>query len=157
MAGLKRLEKELLQLQPKAGGTLPSGVLDVSLADDSSILLWKVIMEGPAGTPYHGGKFTLHVTFTTEYPMKPPSLKFNPPLFHPSVSLSTGEVCAALPVLASWKPTATAKDVLGTVAGLLLAPSAENVVEDEVARMLRDQPAEFEKAVKKHMKDNKMI
>jgi len=51
-------------------------------------------MTGPEETPYADGVFTLDMKFPSEYPFKPPTVKFKTPIFHPNVKTDTGEICA---------------------------------------------------------------
>ena len=52
------------------------------------------------------------MTFTDEYPARPPICKFSPPLFHPNVYPS-GTVCLSiLSEEKDWVPTITVKDIL---------------------------------------------
>ena len=44
-------------------------------------------------TAWEGGTYTLTMTFSEDYPSKPPACKFVPPLFHPNVCVLPG--CAA--------------------------------------------------------------
>eukprot|EP00760_Papus_ankaliazontas_P029848 PhM_4_TR4495/c0_g1_i2/m.61904/K06689/UBE2D, UBC4, UBC5; ubiquitin-conjugating enzyme E2 D len=156
MDNAKRLEKELISFH-KTGTVMPEGCADVSLVDESNFFLWKATLRGNVSSPYAGGVFTLLLDIPKDYPMKPPVLKFSPPVLHPSVSMSTGEVCGAMPALAEWKPTMTIRMLIETVCGMLLAPSAENVLEPEIGQMLKERPNDFAAAVKKHMQENKQI
>lgn len=48
---------------------------------------------GPPNTPYAGGKYVIRIQLPTEYPFKPPKMKFETRIWHPNVSSQT--VCAA--------------------------------------------------------------
>ena len=48
--------------------------------------------QGPNGTAYEGLSFRLTLTFTSEYPFKPPVVKFDTPCFHPNVDMH-GNIC----------------------------------------------------------------
>jgi ubiquitin-conjugating enzyme E2 I len=47
--------------------------------------IWKVGIPGKNGTPWEGGLYKATITFTADFPFKPPSLKFTPVIFHPNV------------------------------------------------------------------------
>lgn len=49
-------------------------------------------MQGPVGTPYENLSFRLLLNFTSEYPFKPPVVKFDTPCFHPNVD-THGNIC----------------------------------------------------------------
>lgn len=45
---------------------------------------WNAVIFGPEDTPWDGGTFRLSMTFSEEYPNKPPVVKFLSKLFHPN-------------------------------------------------------------------------
>lgn len=42
--------------------------------DGDNLLHWKVKLDGPEGSPYVGGKFTVDVVFGTDFPFKAPTV-----------------------------------------------------------------------------------
>jgi len=166
---MKRLAKEYEKLtQPKEGGEgvvqegvgmvgLPSYVTSITTPDAANFLLWEVAIMGPPGSAYENGRLTLQCKIPTEYPHKAPMLVFTPPIYHPSVSLANGEVCTQMPALANWKPTMTMRGLLEIIITMLMAPSGENVIEQDIGKLLNENPTEFRKAVQKHLKENKML
>ena len=67
---IKRTEKEFNELN--------KNTLDgVSVTKDANNpLIWLVNIQGPAGSPYEGGKFCVSTNFTENYPFKMPIFKF---------------------------------------------------------------------------------
>ncbi|OAL43297.1 UBC-like protein, partial [Pyrenochaeta sp. DS3sAY3a] len=53
---------------------------------------WKVIMEGPSGTPYAKGTFVLSVSIGQNFPQTPPAVRFLTPILHPNIT-KHGRVC----------------------------------------------------------------
>lgn len=47
---------------------------------------WQACLEGPAGSPYEGGKFYLYIQVPYTYPMSPPVVRFITRIFHPNIS-----------------------------------------------------------------------
>jgi len=47
--------------------------------DPSNILEWHFVIEGPEGTPYHGGVYHGKLLFPPDYPFKPPGILFITP------------------------------------------------------------------------------
>ena len=44
---------------------------------------------GPPGTPYEGGKYEINIDIPSEYPFRPPIMKFATKVWHPNVSSQT--------------------------------------------------------------------
>ncbi len=47
-------------------------------------MLWNASIVGPDETPWEGGVYQLKMTFTEEYPDKPPRVRFTSEMFHPN-------------------------------------------------------------------------
>jgi hypothetical protein len=47
---------------------------------------WKIVLDGPEGTPYSDGTFLLYLHATESYPTFPPEVRFITQLHHPNVS-----------------------------------------------------------------------
>ena len=52
-------------------------------------------IEGPADSPYEGGRFRLEVSIPSRYPFEPPSVRFLTPIYHPNID-SAGRICLDL-------------------------------------------------------------
>lgn len=51
-----------------------------SLLSIISSAFWKILMEGPPDTPYEKGTFELFCQFGSDYPVKPPLVRFITPV-----------------------------------------------------------------------------
>lgn len=60
---------------------------------EDNYLEWEALLPGPDDTPYEGGVFSARLSFRTygvinmaapTYPLEPPKMRFDPPLFHPN-------------------------------------------------------------------------
>ena len=64
----RRLREELIKLKTQP----PPGI--IAEPDESNILKWFYVIEGPTETPYEGGLYIGKLIFPSEYPMKAPSI-----------------------------------------------------------------------------------
>ncbi|KAF2238607.1 ubiquitin-conjugating enzyme E2-24 kDa [Viridothelium virens] len=99
--------------------------------------------EGPPDTAYEGGRFFVDIRLPSEYPFRPPVMKFETRMWHPNVSSQTGAIC--LDTLANaWSPVLTIKSALISLQSLLSTPEPKDPQDAEVAGMLIRNPKEFE-------------
>ncbi|KAF5014471.1 hypothetical protein F66182_14531 [Fusarium sp. NRRL 66182] len=102
---------------------------------------------GPPGTPYEDGTFFVDIKIPTEYPFRPPIMKFETKVWHPNVSSQTGAIC--LDTLSSaWSPVLTIKSALLSLQSLLSTPEPKDPQDAEVANMLLRKPKEFERVAR---------
>lgn len=50
--------------------------------DENNLYLWRAMIKGPEGTPYHGGNFELKIIFPVDYPFLPPLVQFVTRILH---------------------------------------------------------------------------
>ncbi|CAO3593884.1 unnamed protein product [Absidia cylindrospora] len=99
----RRLTKEFMELQKNPPPYI------VARPVENNILEWHYVIQGPPDTPYQGGEYYGQLTFPSDYPYKPPSIRmttpsgrfqpdtrlcltmsdFHPSLWNPSWSVST--------------------------------------------------------------------
>jgi len=72
---------------------------------------WNLIIDGPDGTPYQGGRFTVNVDFSDNYPFKPPKIKFLTKIYHPNIKTESGEICMQA-IESAWVPTLNATFII---------------------------------------------
>ncbi|KAJ5955211.1 hypothetical protein N7501_009490 [Penicillium viridicatum] len=102
---------------------------------------------GPPGTPYEGGTYNIDIKIPTDYPFRPPTMKFETKVWHPNVSSQTGAIC--LDTLSSaWSPVLTIKSALLSLQSLLSTPEPKDPQDAEVANMLLKSPKEFERVAR---------
>ncbi|KAJ5562431.1 hypothetical protein N7535_003116 [Penicillium sp. DV-2018c] len=102
---------------------------------------------GPPGTPYEGGTFDVDIKIPTDYPFRPPTMKFETKVWHPNISSQTGAIC--LDTLGSaWSPVLTVKSALLSLQSLLSTPEPKDPQDAEVANMLLKTPKEFERVAR---------
>jgi len=135
-----RIGKELKQVQTgDAQVWLRSGE-GVHIFPSDDLTFWRVLIEGPSGSPFAGGVFVLNVRIPDTYPLSPPDMTFETPVYHCNVS-ETGFLCAfqgALHApLNSWSPSLTVPKVLEAVRDLLLKPDTDNALRSWIAELTR--------------------
>lgn len=124
----------------------------VELVNDADIHNWRVKMTGPASTPYAGGIFTLALEFPTQYPFKPPKIKFLTKTYHPSVQTESGDICADV-VSEGWGPTLNVRHCLKVIYSMLQNPDGDHPLEEAISKQMRESPKDFEKKAKQFTKD----
>ena len=74
----------------------PEGVSASPLGDEN-LLIWGGTIIGPDDTPWEGGIFSMRLTFTEQYPDKPPRVRFTSEMVRPCAApFCTGRpaICA---------------------------------------------------------------
>eukprot|EP01097_Dermamoeba_algensis_P000944 TRINITY_DN134_c0_g1_i3.p1 TRINITY_DN134_c0_g1~~TRINITY_DN134_c0_g1_i3.p1 ORF type:complete len:180 (-),score=27.68 TRINITY_DN134_c0_g1_i3:333-806(-) len=61
----------------------PEGIVAGPVSEDN-IFEWEALITGPPGTPYEGGAFTALLKFPKDYPLNPPKMIFQTPMWHPN-------------------------------------------------------------------------
>ena len=103
---------------------LPQGITDIEQVDAGNVSVWSALVHGPQGSPYEGGKFKILIEFPEEFPHKSPTIRFNPPLYHPNI-YEDGKVNINQDDKTAW----SALSVLGPVLSSL-SPMLENPIVD---------------------------
>ena len=102
-------------------------------SDGDSHYYFDVLLLGAAGTPFENGKYRLSIELTSEYPFKPPKMKFDTKIWHPNISSVTGAIC--LDILKNeWTPALTIRTALLSLQALMCAPVPEDPQDAVVAR-----------------------
>uniref|UniRef100_A0A3B1JSW3 UBC core domain-containing protein n=1 Tax=Astyanax mexicanus TaxID=7994 RepID=A0A3B1JSW3_ASTMX len=101
------------------------------LPSESDFSFWKILMQGPPETPYEKGVFELYCEFETEYPVKPPLMKFLTPIYHCNVN-SVGRICHNI-FDRNYSAQITMRQILDAVYGLLIVPEPEDPLDSVLA------------------------
>jgi ubiquitin-conjugating enzyme E2 D/E len=110
---------------------------------DSNIMLWKATIFGPKESPFENGIFYLTIEFPSEYPFKPPNIKFNTPVYHPNINKTTGAICLDI-LKTAWSPALTISKVLLSICSLLTDPNPTDPYEPEVAKLYIKNKCKYE-------------
>ena len=126
-----RLLSELHQLQ----NSPLAGVSGSPRTDD--ILTWDCVICGLPDTFVEFGIFELTLTYPTDYPFSPPTVQFLSEMFHPNIS-PEGRV-----PLTNWSPAQDVSEILTDIQSLLSQPHLESAVNQEAARLYREDRREY--------------
>jgi len=135
----RRLMRDFKRLQedPPAGVSGAPG--------DNNIMLWNAVIFGPHDTPFEDGTFKLTISFTEEYPNKPPTVRFVSKMFHPNV-YADGGIC--LDILQNrWSPTYDVSAILTSIQSLLDEPNPNSPANSVAAQLYQENRREYEKRV----------
>ena len=113
--------------------------VEILTTDDLST--WKAMIDGPIGTPFEKGKFTLEIKFNDSYPIKPPSVKFLDKIFHPNVYLD-GKICVDI-LQGAWRPVQNVSTILVSIRSLLIDPNPNSPANREAASLFLQNREEY--------------
>jgi len=116
----KRIQKEIEEIIKNPEELNKEGI--ALIPDESNIQNFHGSIIGPVGTPYAGLKYELEIKIGTDYPMRPPYVRFiGPKIYHPNVN-TTGDIC--LDILKSeWAPTLSLAKMMLSICSLLNEPN----------------------------------
>ncbi|XP_008800892.2 probable ubiquitin-conjugating enzyme E2 37 isoform X1 [Phoenix dactylifera] len=147
-----RMQKELklLTTDPPPGVSLPQISANENLSS-SSLSSFEARIEGPEGTVYSKGVFTLKIQIPERYPFQPPNVTFVTPIYHPNID-NGGRICLDilnLPPKGAWQPSLNISTVLTSIGLLLSEPNPDDGLMAETSREYKynrqafDQKARF--------------
>jgi len=135
----RRLLRDLRRLQNDP----PLGVQ--GSPQEENIFMWDGVIFGPEDTPWEGATLRLELSFTEEYPNKPPTVKFLTKLFHPNV-YTNGAIC--LDILQNqWSPIYDVAAILTSIQSLLTDPNPNSPANVEAAKLYQENRREYDKKV----------
>ncbi|KAI9818392.1 MAG: Ubiquitin-conjugating enzyme E2 1 [Pycnora praestabilis] len=139
----RRVQKEIADIHSDKS----SNIFAAPAGNGEDLTHLKGHFHGPPGTPYEGGTYAVDIKIPSEYPFRPPVMKFETKVWHPNVSSQTGAIC--LDTLSSaWSPVLTIKSALLSLQSLLSTPEPKDPQDAEVASMLMRNPKEFDRVAR---------
>jgi len=128
----KRLLMELKQVASGAPSVwMHSGEgVHVFPAPDS-LHFWRVLIEGPTGSPFEGGVFALNVIVPDNYPFGPPRVTFDTPIYHCNVN-DSGKICLSI-LQEDWNPALSVAKCLEAIRVMMKNPDTDNALRQWIA------------------------
>ena len=107
---------------------------------------------------YAGGIYKLVFTFPSEYPFRPPHVKWTPPVYHPAVSQETGEFLC-LDLREEWGPGRNVRWIMNIMYHMLVSEDVSNYpvhhvgsVNYEISQEIRENYDIFKTKVQEQIK-----
>merc|ERR1719321_2038894 len=133
-ASLKRVMMELKQV---ASGTkaiwMHSGEGIHVFPSPDAIDFWRVLIEGPSGSPFEGGVFALNVIIPSSYPFQAPQITFETPVYHCNVN-DSGKVCLDI-LYDKWSPSLSVPKCLEAIRIMMKEPDTDNSLRQWIAEL----------------------
>merc|ERR1712046_482355 len=101
---------------------------------------------GPADSPYQNGVFFVSIQFPSDYPFKPPKVKFETKIYHCNVN-SDGAICLDI-LKDQWSPALTVSKVLLSLSSLLTDPNPSDPLVPEIANLYRSDRAKHDQTAR---------
>lgn len=118
---------------------------------DGNLTHWIGWIDGPDETPFAGGRFELTIDFPSDFPFKPPRIRFTSPIFHPNISVK-GEICLDI-LQGEWSPVLTIRSLLISLCSLLSDPNAEHGLNPEALNIYRADRRRYEQLAQEWTRD----
>lgn len=138
-----RLMKEIQKII--ARGSHAKYDIYISTADVS---FWKVVVEGPDGSPYSDGAFLLYLHADEGYPRLAPKARFVTRIKHPNVNIH-GRICHSI-FDRDWTSDTSMGAVLDTIYGLLYQPESSDPVNTTTTLEFFHDPMGFAEEAREH-------
>ncbi|KAI9302687.1 ubiquitin-conjugating enzyme/RWD-like protein [Cunninghamella echinulata] len=151
------------QLKDLTRNPVPGFVVELK---DDNIYEWSVAIIGLPNTIYEGGYFKATMTFTTEYPFKPPTFSFDREFYHPNV-YDDGRLCISIlhppgddPISGEkaeerWNPTQSVESVLMSIISLLADPNCSSPANVDAGVAYRKNRPLYDEIVRKQVEISK--
>jgi ubiquitin-conjugating enzyme E2 D/E len=129
---MKRILKELKGVASGSSGVwMHSGEGVHVFPAPENLKFWRVLIEGPPGSPFEGGTFVLNVVVPDDYPFQPPRITFETPIYHCNMN-DSGKICLGI-LQEAWNPSLTVPKCLEAIRILMKNPDTDNALRQWIA------------------------
>lgn len=142
----RRMKRELQILSRSP----PPGIAAWPREEGSRLDILEAEIRGADETPYQGGVFRLEVSIPSEYPLKPPQVRFLTRIYHPNID-NQGRICMDslnMPPKGAWKPSLNVATVLTSIQALMGCPNGDDGLMGDIAEEFRSRPDMFAEKAK---------
>uniref|UniRef100_A0A8C2U0R1 E2 ubiquitin-conjugating enzyme n=1 Tax=Coturnix japonica TaxID=93934 RepID=A0A8C2U0R1_COTJA len=115
-----------------------------------NIYEWRSTILGPPGSVYEGGVFFLDITFSSDYPFKPPKVTFRTRIYHCNIN-SQGVICLDI-LKDNWSPALTISKVLLSICSLLTDCNPADPLVGSIATQYMTNRAEHDRMARQWTK-----
>jgi ubiquitin-conjugating enzyme E2 D/E len=96
-----------------------------------NLKFWRALIEGPADSPFEGGTFVVNVVVPDDYPLQPPRITFETPIYHCNMN-DSGKICLGI-LQEAWSPALTVPKCLEAIRILMKNPDTDNALRQWIA------------------------
>ncbi|CAA0833492.1 Ubiquitin-conjugating enzyme E2 19 [Striga hermonthica] len=139
---LKSIVFDFSYENPQMGGD--SGIS--AFPEEDNIFCWKGTIHGSKDTVFEGTEYKLSLSFPSDYPFKPPKVKFETACFHPNVDVY-GNICLDI-LQDKWSSAYDVRTMLLSIQSLLGEPNIDSPLNTQAASLWSNQE-EYRKMVEK--------
>ncbi|KAF2555055.1 probable ubiquitin-conjugating enzyme E2 31 [Brassica rapa] len=125
---MQRIEKEFKDMTSK------DSLYSIG-RDSNNLFKWNAMIQGPEGTPYAGGMFSIDIKFPKNYPFTAPKFTFKTRIYHPNIN-SEGSICLDI-LKDKWSPPLTVEKVLLSITSLLADPNPDDPLVGEIGELFK--------------------
>ncbi|EPY25528.1 ubiquitin-conjugating enzyme E2 D/E [Strigomonas culicis] len=144
MLSQKRASNDFRLLQKTITEKKNPSIISAVLKD---LYHWSVVVTPPTNSLYAGRQYTLDVILTTDFPSKPPAIKFVTPIFNPGV-MKDGSLCERLIDNEDYKPTQQVQLAIEKVMNAIFVEYDKiEAVNTDAGQLLTKSLPEFKKKV----------
>lgn len=141
---VKRIMKELQEIhnsEKNKGENISEQTIRIGPVDETDMYTWRGKIKPPKGSNYYGGVFYLDIKFPTDYPFKPPRIRFLTRIFHPNIN-TNGTICLDI-LNEKWSPALTISKVMMSICSWLDEPNPDDPLVPNIASVCKSEPEKY--------------